>query len=206
MSFTYWEKIFTNPTSHRRLISKIYKELKKWAARQPNDLIKNGIQRLPHLGIHPIYNHQTQTLLWMSTSAYWQEPDIAVTREAPPVPEIQRWILAAYHWTKHRVLNEGARESTQEAEGASNPIGGITIWTNQYPRVPRDWIINQRIYKVGLMTPNAYFAEDVLVGHQREENAMARGQVWVDWWAGGGGGNRGLLEGNQEREQHLKCN
>jgi hypothetical protein len=23
------------------------------------------IQRLPHLGIHPIYNHQTQTLLYM---------------------------------------------------------------------------------------------------------------------------------------------
>jgi hypothetical protein len=28
---------------------------------------KTTIQRLPHLGIHPIYNHQTQTLLWMST-------------------------------------------------------------------------------------------------------------------------------------------
>jgi hypothetical protein len=27
------------------------------------------VQRLPHLGIHPIYNHQTQTLLWMPTSA-----------------------------------------------------------------------------------------------------------------------------------------
>jgi hypothetical protein len=26
-------------------------------------------QRLPHLGIHPIYNHQTQTLLWKPTSA-----------------------------------------------------------------------------------------------------------------------------------------
>jgi hypothetical protein len=25
------------------------------------------IQRLPHLGIHPIYNHQTQTLFWMPT-------------------------------------------------------------------------------------------------------------------------------------------
>jgi hypothetical protein len=25
------------------------------------------IQRLPHLGIHAIYNHQTQTLLWMPT-------------------------------------------------------------------------------------------------------------------------------------------
>jgi hypothetical protein len=26
-------------------------------------------QRLPHLGIHPIYSQQTQTLLWMPTSA-----------------------------------------------------------------------------------------------------------------------------------------
>jgi hypothetical protein len=34
------------------------------------------IQRLPHLGIHPIDNHQNQTLLWMPTRAYCQEPDI----------------------------------------------------------------------------------------------------------------------------------
>jgi hypothetical protein len=27
------------------------------------------IQRLPHLGIHPINNHQTQKLLWMPTRA-----------------------------------------------------------------------------------------------------------------------------------------
>jgi hypothetical protein len=27
------------------------------------------IQRLPHLGIHPIYKHQNKTLLWMPTSA-----------------------------------------------------------------------------------------------------------------------------------------
>ena len=38
-----------------------------------------AIQRLPHLGIHPINNpkHQTQTLWQMPTRAYWQEPDIA---------------------------------------------------------------------------------------------------------------------------------
>jgi hypothetical protein len=29
-----------------------------------------AIQRLPHLGIHPIYSHQTQRLLWMPRSAY----------------------------------------------------------------------------------------------------------------------------------------
>ena len=27
------------------------------------------IQILPYLGIHPIYNYKTQTLLWMPTSA-----------------------------------------------------------------------------------------------------------------------------------------
>jgi hypothetical protein len=27
------------------------------------------IQRLPHMGIHPIHSYQTQTLLWMPTNA-----------------------------------------------------------------------------------------------------------------------------------------
>jgi hypothetical protein len=36
------------------------------------------IQRLLHLGIHPINNHQTQTLLQMPTRACCQETDTAV--------------------------------------------------------------------------------------------------------------------------------
>ena len=31
---------------------------------------RKAIQRLPHLGIYSMYSHQTQTLLWMPTSAY----------------------------------------------------------------------------------------------------------------------------------------
>ena len=37
------------------------------------------IQRLPHLGIHPIYNHQIQTLLKMPARAWVQENDIVVS-------------------------------------------------------------------------------------------------------------------------------
>jgi hypothetical protein len=29
----------------------------------------NTIQRLPHLGIHPIYSYQTQTILWIPRGA-----------------------------------------------------------------------------------------------------------------------------------------
>jgi hypothetical protein len=52
------------------------------------------IERLPYLShpinnlpIHPINNHQNQTLLWMPTRACCQEPDIAVSYEALPVPD-----------------------------------------------------------------------------------------------------------------------
>jgi hypothetical protein len=49
-----------------------------------------AIQRLPHLDIHPIYSHQTQTLLQMPRSACWQEPDIVVSWETLPEPDKYR--------------------------------------------------------------------------------------------------------------------
>jgi hypothetical protein len=38
-----------------------------------------AIQRLPHLEIHLIYRHQTQTLMQMPRSACLKKVDIAVT-------------------------------------------------------------------------------------------------------------------------------
>jgi hypothetical protein len=46
---------------------------------------------------------------------------------------IQRWMLSTHFWTEHRVLDERARERIQGDAGVCNPIGGTTIWTNQYP-------------------------------------------------------------------------
>jgi hypothetical protein len=51
---------------------------------------QKAIQRLHHLGVHPICIHQTQTLLLMPRSACWEEPDLAVSWEALPEPHQHR--------------------------------------------------------------------------------------------------------------------
>jgi hypothetical protein len=88
------------------------------------------IQGLPHLGIHSINNHQTQTLWQMPTRACWQEPDIVLLRGSASAWQIQKWMLTIIYWTEHKVLNGGAREYTQGAEGVWSPIGGISIKTS----------------------------------------------------------------------------
>jgi hypothetical protein len=90
---------------------------------------------LPHLGIHPIISHQTQTLLHMPERFCWRDPVIAVSYEAMPVPGkyTSGHSQSSIGWNTGPP-NGKARESTQGAEGVCNPIGGTTIWTNQYPQ------------------------------------------------------------------------
>ena len=99
------------------------------------EMERRTIQRMPHPGVHPIISHQTQTLWQMPTRACWQEPDIAVSCEAMPVPGKyrSRCSQSSIRWNTGPP-NRRARESTQGAEGVCNPIGGTTIWTNKYPQ------------------------------------------------------------------------
>ena len=94
-----------------------------------------AIQWLSHLGIHPIYKHQTQAQFWMPTRACWQESGKAISWEALPVPDKYRSRCSqpSIGWNT-RVPNEGDREKTQGAEGVCSPIGGTTIWSYQYPQ------------------------------------------------------------------------
>ena len=74
------------------------------------------IQRLPHLRIHSICRHQTQTLLLIPRSASWQEPDIAVSWEAFLEPDKYRSgclqsTIKLTTGTPMKELGEGLRES-----------------------------------------------------------------------------------------------
>ena len=91
-----------------------------------------GKERLPPLGIHPICSHQIQTLLWMPTSACWQEPNIDSARAW----QIPRGMLPANHWTEHRVPNGGVRERTEGAEGVCNHRKNNSINQPDPPELP----------------------------------------------------------------------
>jgi hypothetical protein len=73
-------------------------------------------------------------------------------------------MLTVSYWMDHRVSNGGARESNQGAKGICNPIGGTTIWTNQYSPLPP--------HPPELMSLAAYVSEDGLVGHQLKESPI----------------------------------
>jgi hypothetical protein len=84
------------------------------------DIEGKAIQRLPHLGIHPIYSHQTQTLVdarkCLLTGALYR----CLLRGSSRACQTQRWMLTAIHWTKHRVPIGGTKEMNEGAEGLCN--------------------------------------------------------------------------------------
>jgi hypothetical protein len=90
-------------------------------------------------------------------------------------------MLTVSYWIDHMAPNVGARESTQEATGVCNPIGGTTIWTDQYPPTSE------------LLFLAAYVSEDGLVRHHWKERPSVLQTLYasVQWNAKPGIGNRG---------------
>jgi hypothetical protein len=130
------------------------------------------IQRLPHLGIHPIYSLQTWMLLWMPRSACWREPDMAVSWEALPEPEKYRGGFSQ----PTSGLSMGSLMEKLKGQTELREFAGL--WEEQQcqrakpPRAPRDSTTNQRVPIEGPMAPTTYVAVAGLVGHQWEERLL----------------------------------
>jgi hypothetical protein len=103
--------------------------------------------------------------LHMPASFCWQDPDIAISCEAMPVPGKYRSVCAQSAIGWNTGPNEGARESTQGDKRGLQPYRRKTMWTNQYP--PE------------LVSLVAYVAEDGLVVHQWEERPLVLGRLYA---------------------------
>jgi len=62
----------------------MFKSKVKTAIKNGTDTKGKAIQKLLHLGFHPMSRYQTETLLLMSRCAYWQKPAIAIPWEVVP--------------------------------------------------------------------------------------------------------------------------
>jgi hypothetical protein len=104
----------------------------------------------------------------------------------------QKWMLTVSYWMDHRAPNGGARESTQGAKGICNPIGGTTIWTNQYPGA-RDssCICIKRWPNRPSLEREAHWSCKLYMPQYRGTPGPKSGSGWVGEWGGGGYG--GLL-------------
>jgi hypothetical protein len=88
----------------------------------------------------------------------------------------------------HTAPNGGARESTQGAKGNCNPIGGTTIWTNQYPgALVSSCICIKRWPSRPSLQREAHWTCKLYMPLYRGTPGPKRGSGWVgDWGVGMG--------------------
>jgi len=84
--------------------------------------MKQRLKESPHLRIHPICRHQTQTLLLMPRSTCWEEPGMAVTWEG--LPELDQYRCSCSQPTIRLSLEtpmEELGEGLKELKGFATP-------------------------------------------------------------------------------------
>jgi hypothetical protein len=127
------QKVWMLPRWRNRILRKI----KIWR-QSVEQRLKESPSRLSLLGIHPIYSHQTQMLLWMPGSTCWQEPDMAISWEVLTEPDKCKGWCSQPTIGLRTVPDGGVEEETEGAERVCNPMVGATISTGQTPRTTGD--------------------------------------------------------------------
>jgi hypothetical protein len=119
-----------------------------------------------------------------------------------PSPKVAAWIGS--YWRElfkkcedHRAPNGGARESTQGAKGICNPIGGTTLWTNQYPgALDSSCICIKRWSSRPSLEREAHWTCKLYMPQYRGTPGPKRGSGWVGEWGWVGMGDFWYSIGN----------
>ena len=126
------------------------------------ETVEKAIQRLPHLGIHPICSHQTQevldngSLIWLSSERHFQ----SLTNTAIIGPSVGSLMEDLENGLKELMgfATQGEKNSVNQPDHLD--LLGTGLQTKQYTME-------------GPMSLAAYVAEGVLVGHQWEEQRLS---------------------------------